>query len=175
MGEEVFFLAVCWLAGWLFLWRGGMRNLEKTGVSICWLWIARDAERGGLRSMDYGGESLVVGGGLNCRNFALCRLPIANHWSLDCLLLEGRKGNWGWKSVPLVAAKAGGKSLNAVPWTAERALSKVLSKEWKPRGRRFLPLKNALRTRCFCWNSCETTSETCRAARTAKPARADSK
>ena len=40
MEEEVFFLAVCWLAGWMFLWRGGMRNLGKTSVSICWLWIA---------------------------------------------------------------------------------------------------------------------------------------
>ena len=130
MGEEVFFLVVVWLAGWLFLWRGGMRKMRRQAFRFAgW----------GLQSMDYGGESLVVGSGLNCRNFAWCRLPIANHWSLDCLLLEGRKGNWGWESVPFVAAKAGGKSLNAVPWTAERALSKVLSKEWKPPGEDFSP------------------------------------
>ena len=40
MWEEVFFLAVVWLAGWLFLWRGGMREMGRTSVSICWLWIA---------------------------------------------------------------------------------------------------------------------------------------
>ena len=84
MGEEVFSsLLFGWRVG-MFLWRGGMRKMGKMGVSIFWLWIARDAECWGLQSMDYGGELLVVGGGLNCRNFAWrcfsvadCRLWIA--------------------------------------------------------------------------------------------------
>ena len=83
MGEEVFFLAVVWLAGWDAFVEGRNAQDGKTSVSICWLWIARDAECGGLRSMDSGGESLVVGGGLNCRNFAWCRLQITGH-SIVC-------------------------------------------------------------------------------------------
>ena len=66
-----------------------------------------------------------------------------------------------------------GKSLNAVHWTAERVLSKVLSKEWNPPAK--VSPRKTLRTWWFCRSFYETTFELCRAARIAKPARADSK
>ena len=86
MGEAVF-------SSLLFGWRVGMffvkRRNAQSGENGCFDLLVVDRKGcrvRGLRSMDYGGELLVGGGGLNCRNLDLCRLRISSRWALGGVL-----------------------------------------------------------------------------------------